>query len=158
MGKAMTGTIIDFDSVEGSWFTFFNSRVRDDGEIEYDEPAENAGRFCLRSMTPFIDEYYAGRKNESEFVFNKKTRAMERVTYAKDMSAAERKKFTDSMWDYVIVNWEGMLDKAGKAIPCTKENKVKLMTIPAIDRFVSKCLKVLSDDAVKQADELTTNL
>ena len=154
----MTGTIIDFDAVDGSWFTFFNSRMRDDGDIDYDEPEEGAGRFCLRSMNPFVEEFYAKRKNEAEFVLNKKTRAMERVTYSKDLTHVERKKFQEEMWDYVIINWENLLDKSGNSIPCTKENKVKLMSIPVIDRFVAKCLKTLSDDAVKQSQDLTENL
>jgi len=66
MGKIATvGTIIDLDVVEGSWFTFFNSKVKDDGEVVYDEPLDSAGRFCLRAMNHFVEEYYANRKHES---------------------------------------------------------------------------------------------
>jgi len=83
---------------------------------------------------------------------------MERVAYIKDMTTEERKKFQADMWDYVIVDFDGMFDKAGKAIPVTKENKVKLMNVPAVDRFVSKCLKILGEESIKQIEALNENL
>lgn len=152
------GTVIDLDAADGTWFTFFNSHIKDDGDVEYDEPVEGAGRFCLRPINKFVEEYYANRKQQAEFVLNKKTRAMERVTYSKDMTPAEREVFQADMWDYTIVNFENLFDKNGNLIAVTKENKVKLMSIPAIDRFVSKCLKIMADDAVKQTESLNKNL
>jgi hypothetical protein len=74
------------------------------------------------------------------------------------LTADERKSFQADMWDYVITNFEGMLDKNGKPIAVTKENKVKLISVPAIDRFVAKCLKIIGDDAVKYAEDLNKNL
>lgn len=156
--KKATGTIIDLDAAEGSWFTFFNSRIRDDGEVEYDEPLPGAGRFCLRSMNKFVDDYYSSRKSVSEFVFNKKSRGMERVTYSKEMTTEERKQYQADLWDYVIVGFDGFFDKSGNEITCTKENKLKLAEVPAVDRFIGKCLKTLGENAIKQVETLNENL
>lgn len=158
MSKNIIGTAFDLDAAEGTWFKFFNSRVKDDGTVEYDDPVSTSGRFCLRPIAPFIEEFYAKRKTEHEFVVNPKTRSMERVPYTKDMSPDERKEYQAALWDYVIVGFENIVDGKGKEIPCTKENKVKLMAIPALDRFVAKCLKTIAENAVKQSEILTENL
>jgi hypothetical protein len=159
MGKVQkTGTVFDFGELDGSWFTFFTSRVKDDGNIEYDDPEEGAGRICIRPINEFIEKYFEDRKKKSEFVLNPKTRAMERVEYSADMTPDERKKYHSALWDHAITAWENFLDGKGNEIKCTAENKAKMMKVPMFDRFVSRCLKVMSDNTVKQATELNENL
>ena len=155
--KVVEGTVFDFED-EGSWFTFFKSKVKDDGTVEYDDPSEGAGRVCIRQINDFIADYYEKRKKKSEFVLNPKTRGMERVEYSEDMTPEERKKYQADLWDFAITAWEKFFDKKGAEIPCTKENKAKMMKIPMFDRFISKCLKVMGENAVKEASDLTENL
>ena len=152
------GTAFDLDNDDGAWFTFFNSSINDDRETVYDAPDEDAGRFCLRSMTPFVEDFFSDRKMVSEFVLNKSNRSMEKVSSPKEMTSTERKIYQADLWDYVIIDFDGILDKKGNAIECTKENKSKLMAIPAMDRFVAKCLKTIGNNAVLEVSELSENL
>ncbi len=61
-------------------------------------------------------------------------------------------------WDYVIVDWEDFVDKEQKPIPCTKENKTKMMTRSVMfARFVADSLKTLSDSEAKEAEAAEKN-
>jgi hypothetical protein len=56
-------------------------------------------------------------------------------------------------WDAVIVGWENLMDKKGDPIPCTKENKVLLMTrSKKFLEFVVESLKTLSEDEAAQQE------
>ena len=146
--------IFDIDKQnEGEWFTYFKSRVNEKGEIEYDEPEPNAGRICVRSITPKLEELQASRKRKHEFVFNPSTRSMERVGYYDELPPEEVR----DIWDYAITSWEGLLNAKGKAIECNRVNKLKLMAIPEFDRFIGRCLQMLGDASVKAKEELEKN-
>lgn len=61
-------------------------------------------------------------------------------------------------WDAVIVSWENLFDKNKKPIPCTKENKVLLMTRSAMfAKFVADSLKTLGEDEAMRAEEVRGN-
>jgi len=151
--------IFDIDKQnEGEWFTYFKSRVNEKGEIEYDEPEPNAGRICVRSITPKLEELQASRKRKHEFVFNPSTRSMERVGYYDELPPEEVRKRSDDIWDYAITSWEGLLNAKGKAIECNRVNKLKLMAIPEFDRFIGRCLQMLGDAKTKIEAEKNENL
>lgn len=154
----MKGTVFNFGEDEGTWFTFFTSRVKDDGTVEYDDPIDGAGRVCIRAINEFIEEFYEKRKKKAEFVLNPKTRGMERVAYTNEMTPAERKAYQAELWDYAITAWEGFFDGKKNPIPCTKEMKSKMMKVSMFDRFISKCLKIMAENAVTQASDLAENL
>jgi len=150
--------IFDIDKQnEGEWFTYFKSRVNEKGEIEYDEPEPNAGRICVRSITPKLEELQASRKRKHEFVFNPSTRSMERVGYYDELPPEEVRKRSDDIWDYAITSWEGLFNAKGKPIECNRINKLKLMAIPEFDRFIGRCLQMLGDASVKAKEELEKN-
>ena len=132
----------------GEWFPFFKSEVRPDGEVEYSEPEKDSGRVCLRiADSDTLERIQAEtRKKVSENVYNPKTRAMERVAYF-DQTVAQEKRERELIWDHAIVDWEGILDSAGNPIPCTLENKMKLMNVPLFARFVGRCLQLISGAA-----------
>jgi len=131
--------------VPGEWFKFFRSEIKEDGGINYLEPEADAGRVCLRIASPEVIESIQSqtRKKNAEFVRNPNTRAMERVTYF-DQTPEQEKKERELIWDHAIQSWEGMLDKDGDEIPCTIENKLKLMNIPQFARFVGRCLQLIT--------------
>ena len=61
-------------------------------------------------------------------------------------------------WDVVIVSWEGLTDKNGKDIPCTRENKTLLMTrSKKFLEFVVESLKTLAEDEASQEELVGKN-
>lgn len=55
-------------------------------------------------------------------------------------------------WDYCIVSWENLYDSKEKEIPCTKENKVLLMSRSTqFAKFVADSLATLGEDEKIQA-------
>lgn len=139
---------------KGEWFPFFGSEITPGGETNYLDPEPGAGRVCLRiADADTLTQIHAQtRKRKSEFVLNPQTRKMERVNYF-DQSADQEEKEREMIWDHAIVDWENILDANGAPIPCTLENKLKLLSIPVFARFIGRCLQLLGEqNAEKQAD------
>lgn len=130
---------------KGEWFKFFDSEVKESGEIVYLEPEDNAGKVCLRIADVDIVEDIQSktRKRKSEFVLNPNDKKMERVTYY-DQTPAQEKQERELIWDYAIQDWQGILDQDGNEIPCNLENKLRLMNIPRFARFVGRCLQIIT--------------
>ena len=144
---------------EGEWFYYFGSRIdQATGEVIYDDPVKNA-RVKIRSMRPFIEQRFTARKKQKEHVLNPKTHAMERIEYYPDLSSEETIAERENTWDYVIQGLEGFQDKkTKKEIACTRENKIKLMKLPVFDRFIARCLQLLSDSGVQDGEIEAKNL
>lgn len=138
--------LFDINTGAGEWFPFFGSRIKQDGEIEYFDPEPGAGSVCLRIADPDVWEKIQSetRKKVSENVFNPKTRAMERIVYF-DQTPAQERKEREMIWDHAIVGWKDILDANGKQIPCTLENKMKLINNPQFGRFVGRCLQLIGE-------------
>jgi hypothetical protein len=121
---------------EGEWFSLNESE-----------------RVCLRHAdADALEKIHAQtRKKTYEFVLNTKTNSMERVPYFKQTPEQEKLEST-LIWDFAIVDWE-IKDMNGVPIPCTQENKVKLMKHRQFAEFVLKCLKI-SEDSKEQQEEL----
>jgi len=61
-------------------------------------------------------------------------------------------------WDYCIMSWENLFDLKEKEIPCTKENKILLMTRSAqFAKFISDSLETLGKDEANQAEAFEKN-
>lgn len=132
---------------EGTWFTFCESRIDENGNTIFDNPKEGAGKVCLRQASFDALEKIrkeCGGKIKREFVLNPKSRRMESVEY-RDQTDDERKKDREMLWDYVIVAWEGLKDKNGNEIEINIENKMRLISVPMFDRFIARCLESLSN-------------
>lgn len=135
----------DLDKInDGEWFPYFESKIKEDGNIEYMEP-KGTGSVCIRQLDietlEKIREATSTRK--VEYVHNPKTRAMDRVPYY-EQNTDQKKQERLMMWDYAILDWEGeeFMSK-GEKIPVTPENKLKLMCVPVFSRFVSHCLEII---------------
>ena len=148
--------ILDLEVQEtGEWFAFFTSRLDPmTGDVNYDDPVKDAPRVKIRGIGPFIEKRMLSRKKQVERVHNPKTRAMERITYYPDLSIEEALAEREDTWDWVIEDFEpGFQDKkTGDVIKCTRENKIKMMKIPVFDRFVARCLQLLSESGVQEAE------
>lgn len=143
---------------QGEWFKFFRSEVKENGEFAYLEPEDGAGSVCLRIVDPETIEniHSQTRKRVKEFVHNPKTRAMERVEYD-EQTPAQKKKENEMVWDHAIQDWKGILDKDGNEIPCTLENKLKLMNVSQFARFVGRCMQIISGSNDRAAEEKVKN-
>ena len=150
--------LFELESGTGEWFPFFGSHFDPiTGDVIYEDAVSDA-KVQVRSMTPFFEECIAKRKREVEHVYNPKTRAMERITFFKELSIDESRAERDEAWDYAITGIEGFKDsKTGKVIECTRENKLALMKNPVFDRFIARCQQLIASSGVKEAKELEKN-
>ena len=149
--------IFDLDLSQGEWFRFFESRINEKGELVYDDPNPDAGRVCIRSIAPFLEQIQAKRKKKFEWVLNTATRSMERIGYFEEQSIEDQRKERDDLWDYAITDMEDFYDVKGALILCTRENRLKLMAHPVFDRFVARCLQIISASGVKTKEEAEKN-
>ena len=64
----------------------------------------------------------------------------------------------EMLHDYCVVDWEGIEDEKGKAIECTKENKVALLSkSPLFLQLVSDCLKQLNEQMEERREQAQKN-
>ena len=144
---------IDLTSSEnGEWFFFQDSHLdAESGEWIFDPPI-NEARVRVRRLDAFVRERMSTRKRINEYVLNPKTRQMERQSYLADQSMEEIQKDMEDGWDYAITGIEGFRDKkTGAEIECTRENIIALMRVPAFDRFIGRCFRILS--GAQEAEE-----
>jgi len=143
---------------QGEWFYFFESHIdQATGEVIYADPVTDA-RVQIRRLSPFIEKLMEGKKREFQNVLNPKTRAMERISYYPDLTPEQAQKEREDTWDYVITGIENFKDSGtGKEIACTRENKIKLMALPVFDRFVARCLQILSNSGIEAKKAETKN-
>lgn len=137
----------DLENSTGEWFRFFESEVKENGDVKYLDPAEDAGKVCLRIADPETLEKIQAqtrKKKEAEFVLNPKSRQMERVMFTPEQTSAQEKLERELLWDHVIVDWKNLLDVKNQQIPCTLENKMRLMNNPQFARFIGRCLQLIS--------------
>ena len=136
----------------GEWFPYQDSVVHKnpDGtirEIEWIDLDENdAERICLKQPDPetmrIVREKNKGKKINL-FVKDPDTRQMVAVS-AIDQTSEQEKEQSMAFWDEAIEDWE-IRNSKKELIPCTKENKYKLITmVPAFLRFCNDRLERLS--------------
>lgn len=142
---------------DGEWFPFFYSTLNPETmEITYSEPLENGPRMKIRDPVPFFKERTTDRKKVTEWVLNKKTRAMEKVTTETPLSAEEQLAENDDFADYVIVGVEGF-KLEGKEAECTREDKIAMMSIPMISMYVNRCITLLQESGVQEEKDEVKN-
>jgi len=73
-----------------------------------------------------------------------------RFDYMEYREGGQEKEFALT-WDYCIIDWKGVVDQNGNEIPCTSENKVKLMSgSVSFSDFVVKCTRKLNEASINQ--------
>ena len=143
---------------QGEWFSFFGSVIKENGEVAYLDPEPDAGKVCLRIADPEVIEKIQAqtRKKSAEFALNPRTRQMERVTFF-EQTPTQEKKERELIWDHAIVDWKDILDRDGNAIPCTLENKLRLMNNPQFARFIGRCLQLITGANQNQQSVIEKN-
>lgn len=70
----------------------------------------------------------------------------------------DEKRRAEMLWDFMIVDWEGVLDQNGYEIKCTPDNKNKLMRESvAFATFIASSLDKLTADITKYQEEVEKN-
>ena len=130
-------TVFDLEEKPGVWFDM-----------------EGGGRVQLRALASDDLKRIRARTVTKQAEIAKVDGVVARVAWEETDEDLQNELF----WDHCIVAWEKFSDAKGKTIPCTKANKVLLMTRSAkFARFVSEKLKVLADDDAMRAEAAEKN-
>ena len=144
---------------EGVWFRFFESEVGDNGEMTYLEPKEDAGEVCIRAMDADVMKDIKSKTSKlvEKIVLNTKSKAMERIQY-EEQTPDQKEQESEMVWDYVIQDWRGILDKNGNEIPCTSLNKRLIMKKSLqFVWFAARCLHLVTRTNVEKAEGAEKN-
>lgn len=139
----------------GEWFPFMDSRINETGGVEWlPVDPESTERVCFRQLSPDrfreLQNKHKGKKINIP-VMNTLSKAME-VIVQYEQTPAQEKAQSVEFWDEAITDWE-IDTPAGVPIPCTSENKYKLVMGDArFLRYANKCLKLLSGN-VEEAEK-----
>lgn len=114
--------------------------------VDIDEGRPEEGALCLRVLN--------GKKLEAlRKKHLKKVQKRGVITEELDAEAYDRE-----MWDYCIHDWKGIEDADGTPIPCTAENKLKLMSeSPEFCKLVSGLLNDLEAIKAKRDEDAEKN-
>lgn len=75
-----------------------------------------------------------------------------------EVDDTDEEKRSDMIWEYVIVDWKGVFDESGEEIPCTTENKLKLMRESVqFANFVANAIEQLTESTAGYEEELEKN-
>ncbi len=129
----------------------------DKKEIERWFDFDDGGRIQLKILSP--EEWSEIEKQTiTEAVDYKRLDGKaERFEYEKFKPGGKQLQF-ELFWDKVIINWENFLDAKGKNIPCTKENK--LLLVSRSKKFIDKInefLEILRVEEFERAEESPKN-
>jgi hypothetical protein len=139
-------TVVDFDNLNpGAKFPF-----------EEDKKGKTLSWVKVRAYTNEALELIRKEcvKQEVEYKRVSKHGPFQRIEY----TATDDNKMKRMLWDYVITDWGGFVDKSSKEIPCTAENKAKFMlSWPAFQSVIDKCLEKLTPDVKEAIEEAEKN-
>jgi hypothetical protein len=118
---------IDIDNLNpGSWFFFFD-----------DKPEE--GRIKLRVLNTEMRSKIADKTTEIKIEY--------RTSQRYEVEKVNTELASKMMWDFIIVDWENLLNNDGSPIECNIDNKYLLMTNePGFAAFIAECLEKLNED------------
>lgn len=139
-------TIVDFDELNpGAKFTF--------------EEGPEGGTVSWVVVRAYTNEILDAIRKECveqhvEYRKTSKFGALQRIEY----TTTDDVKMKRMLWDYIICDWGGFIDKNKAPIPCNTENKEKFMLKwPAFAAFIDKCLEKLTPDVNEAIQEAEKN-
>ena len=133
----MEGTILNLEETSGAWFSM-----------------DGGGRVELRTLSYDILKAITKQTTRKKVDFKKVEGTPGRFEYEEVNEDLQSELF----WDYCIMGWENLFDSKEKPIPCTKENKVLLMTRSAqFAKFIAESLETLGTDEKEQAEVIEKN-
>jgi len=119
--------------------------------FKFDESDPESGEIRIRAMN-----------NEQRKVLQKACNK-KRVEYKHgqrfEVIDSKDDKFSEMLWDYCIVEWNGLEDDEGGPILCGPETKAALMQKNVgFSQFVGKCLEPLSEEEEDRVARIEKNL
>ena len=145
----------------GDWFPYQDSIIDSEtGVVEWIPiDPESKDRVCFKQPDPdemrIRQDKYRGKKINIP-VLNTLSKTMEIVIKYEQTPEQEKAERMD-FWDDAILHWE-IFDPNGELIPCTAENKYKLIKghTPFL-RFCNRYLQMLSGITAEQAENEIKN-
>lgn len=124
-------------------------------DFETDKKGKVISWVKIRPYTTEILNIIRGECVRQEVEYKKagKFGQLQRIEYTK----TDDEKMRHMLWDYVICDWGGFVDKSGAPVPCLTEHKIKFMSgWPVFSAFIDKCLEKLTPDvneAIKESEK-----
>lgn len=117
----------------------------------FDEDNPEEGGVEMRLATAGVIEEIEKKVTKKKIIW-KRGQKFEDVT-------RDEKLYSDLLWDYVIVDWKGIIDDStGEEIPCTKENKSVLMRGSVkFSAFIGDCIEQLTYDVGQSVEDQEKN-
>lgn len=130
-------TVLNLEGPNGVWFEM-----------------DGGGRVQLRTLSYDILKQIKKQTTRKKVEFKKVEGTPGRFEYEEVNEELQNELF----WDYCIVSWENLYDSKGKEIPCTKGNRILLMTKSSqFAKFVADSLATLGEDEKIQAEAAEKN-
>jgi hypothetical protein len=130
-------TVFDLEEPKGVWFDL-----------------EGGGRIQLR--LPTVDLFRSIRKQVTKQ--NVEYKRIEGKAERFEVDVTNEDEQTALFWDYIILTWEKFFDGNHNEIPCTKDNKIMLITRAAwFAKFLNDCLDKLRKDEEAKIEDLQKN-
>lgn len=130
-------TIIDIDDIPAKWFEM-----------------DGGGRVQLRTITAQEFKDIQRRTVKIKDIYRKVDGTPARF----EKTEIDQDLQNEMYWDASIVSWEGLQDRNGAEIPCTRENKVLLMTrSKKFLEFVVESLQKLNEDEAARREAEAKN-
>ena len=105
----------------------------------FEHPEDEEARVCLRVASGEDMNQIVKETTTKRFEWRRGTR--------QEIEDVDEDKRSDLTWQACIVDWEGLYDNEDNPIPCTDENKIKLMLgSPPFSRWIVECLDKLTDN------------
>ena len=119
--------------------------------FQFDENDPESGSICLRVLNAGKLAEIRDKTIKTQVEY----RGTNRFEY-QDMDNAARDRI---IWDYCIVDWEGLIDDEEVPIECTTETKIALMNgHVGFSMFIESCLEKLNKLNEVHAEYLEKNL
>ena len=125
----------------GTWFTF-----PDQDEVDEAKKAKISVRIAAVEDVRTIKAKTTSKGVEYKVVRDKRGPGIPKRFEFEARTSAQEQLEQEMLWDLAITDWKNLEDNAGTFIPCTKDNKITLMSgsVP-FATFVAECLGKLAE-------------
>lgn len=114
-----------------------------------DEDDESQGFVCVRTLSP-EERTRIVKATRSEVVKLKRGKPFTSVK-------VDNERHDQMIWDYCVEDWE-IYDKKGEKIPCTADNKFKMMNgSPTFAGMVAGFLEIVANIAIEEEEAAEKN-
>lgn len=118
----------------------------------FDDDDPESGRVLIKSLSPKEGEQLmkeCSKKMPPEYRGGHRYEIPDKL---------DEKKYNRMLWDAVILDWENLVDEKDEPIPCTADNKLRLMyEAPFFLEFITKNLKIMDANRDQRMEQVEKN-